>query len=125
MKLLIKLAITALLANAAFRLGTEYLVHYKFRDSIREAAMFRAKDDDELAQRVMETAETYGVPLAPDAFTMRRDTREAVVEGSYVKRIELVPGFPYDWKFDFQIQAFVNQIPPLPGAPPKTMNQGR
>jgi len=66
MKLLIKLAITALLANAAFRLGTEYLTHYKFRDSVREAAMFRAGSDDELRQRVMETADSYGIPLKDD-----------------------------------------------------------
>ena len=81
MKLLIKLAVAALLANAAFRIGTEYFVHYQFRDSVREAAMFRAKNDEELGQRVMEVAATYDVPLPPDGFSMRRDAREAVVEG--------------------------------------------
>ena len=117
MKLIIKLAVTALLANAAFRIGTEYLVHYKFRDSVREAAMFRARNDEELGQRVMEMAATYDVPLAPDGFTTRRDGREIVVTGSYTKKIEIVPGFPYDWKFDFSIQSFVNNVPLLPGAP--------
>jgi hypothetical protein len=117
MKLLIKLTIAALLANAAFRIGTEYFVHYQFRDSVREAAMFRARNDEELGQRVMEIAATYNLPLAPDSFTLRRDAREALVQGSYVKTIEVVPGFPYDWRFDFQIQAFVNNVPPLPGAP--------
>ena len=117
MKLLIKLVITALLANAAFRIGTEYLVHYKFRDSVREAAMFRARNNEELGQRVMEMAAIYDVPLAADGFTTRRDGREAVVTGSYTKPIEIVPGFPYQWKFDFDIQAFVNSVPLLPGAP--------
>jgi len=121
MKLLIKLAITALVANALFRVGTEYLVYYKFRDSVREAAMFRAKNNDELGQRIMEIAGTYDVPLAADGFTMRRDDREALVEGSYVKPIELAPGFPYQWRFGFEIQAFVNSVPPLAGAPPKTL----
>ena len=117
MKLIIKLAITALLANAAFRIGTEYLVHYKFRDSVREAAMFRARNDEELGQRVMETAAAYDVPLAPDGFTMKRDARRAIVNGSYTKKIEIAPGFPYDWKFDFSIEVFVNSVPLLPGAP--------
>lgn len=117
MKLLIKLAITAALVHAAFRLGTEYLVHYQFRDAVREAAMFRARNIEELGQQVMEVATTHGVPLAADSFTMRRDNREAVVQGSYVKPIELLPGFPYDWRFDFQVQAFVNNVPLLPGAP--------
>ena len=39
MKFLIKLAIAALVANACFRIGTEYLTYIKFRDSIRDAAM--------------------------------------------------------------------------------------
>ena len=117
MKLLIKLAIVALLANAAFRIGTQYLVHYQFRDSVREAAMYRAKSDVELRETVMEMAEQQGVPLAPDGFTVRRDTREANIEGSYVKPIEVVPGYPYNWKFDFTIQAYISPVPPLPGAP--------
>ena len=117
MKLIIKLAITALIANAMFRVGTEYLVYYKFRDSVREAATFKAKNDDELGQRVMEIAETYDVPLAPDGFTMRRGPREAIVQGSYVKPIDLAPGFPYQWRFEFQIQAYVTSVPLLPGAP--------
>ena len=59
MKLLIRLAITALLANAAFRFGNEYLIHYRFTDSVREVATYRAGSDAELRQRVLETAMSY------------------------------------------------------------------
>ena len=122
MKLLIKLAITALLANAAFRLGTEYLVHYKFRDSVREAAMYRAGSDDELRQRVMETADAYSIPLKEDGFTIRRDSGQAFILGSYTKPIELVPGFPYSWRFNWEIEAIVNDVPSLPGSVPKSVH---
>ena len=123
MKLLFKLAITALIANAAFRLGTEYLTHYKFRDSVREAAMFRAGSDDELRQRVMETAASYSIPLKEDGFTIRRDSGQADIQGSYTKPIELVPGFPYAWRFNWEIEAIVNDVPLLPGAPvPKSVH---
>jgi hypothetical protein len=117
MKLLIKLAITAFLANAAFRLGTEYLTHYKFRDSVREAAMFRAGSDDELRQRVMETADSYSIPLKEDGFTIRRDSGQAFIRGTYTKPIEFVPGLPYPWRFTWEIEAIVNDVPLLPGAP--------
>ncbi|OFW20388.1 MAG: hypothetical protein A3H97_20880 [Acidobacteria bacterium RIFCSPLOWO2_02_FULL_65_29] len=117
MKLIIKLAITALLANAAFRVGTEYLAHYQFRDSVRETAMFGAKNDEELSQRVIELAENHNIPLEPDAFIVRRDGREALVRGSYTKPIQIAPGFPYQWKFEFEVQVFTNTVPPLPGAP--------
>ncbi len=119
MKLVIKLAILAVIVNAGFRVGTEYVVHYQFRDTIREAAMFKARTDDELGQTVMETATNYEIPLDPDGFTMRRDGREAVVQGSYTKSIEIFPGYKYQWKFPFTIQAFVNTVPPLAGAPPR------
>ena len=122
MKLLIKLAITALLANAAFRLGTEYLTHYKFRDSVREAAMFRAGSDDELRQRVVETAAAYSIPLKEDEFTIRRDSGQAFIRGTYTKPIEFVRGFPYAWRFDWEIEAIVSDVPLLPGSPtPKSV----
>ena len=119
MKLIIKLAILAIILNAGFRVGKEYLNYYQFRDTIREAAMFTARTDDELGTAVMDSATAYDVPLAPDGFTMRRDGREALVVGSYTKPIELFPGYKYEWKFPFTIQAYVNTIPPLAGAPPK------
>jgi hypothetical protein len=119
MKLIFKLAILAVIINAAFRVGGEYVAYYQFRDTIREAAMFTARTDDELGQAVMESATTFDVPLAPDGFTMRRDGREATVQGSYTKNIELFPGYKYPWKFPFTIQAFVNTVPPLAGAPPR------
>lgn len=119
MKLIIKLAILAVIVNAIFRVGSEYVAHYQFRDTIREAAMFRARTDDELGQTVMETATAYDIPLAADGFTMRRDGREATVEGSYTKSIEIFPGYKRDWKFPFTIQAYVNTVPPLAGAPPR------
>jgi hypothetical protein len=126
MKLLIKLAITALLANALFRVGTQYLVHYNFRDSVREAAMFQAKTDDELRDRVMEIAASYDVPQTDGGFTVKRDARQALLHGTYTKKIEIVPGFPYDWKFDWDIDAYVNTIPLLPGAPtPKSVKPPR
>ena len=81
MKSIIKLAFLALVLNAAFRVGTEYVTYYQFRDTIREAAMFTARTDDELGQAVMESATNYNVPLAPDGFTMHRDGREATVTG--------------------------------------------
>jgi hypothetical protein len=119
MKAIIKLAILAAILNAAFRVGTEYVTYYQFRDTIREAAMFTARTDDELGQAVMESATNYEVPLEPDGFTMKRDGREALVQGSYTKPIEVFPGYKYPWKFPFTIQAYVNTVPPLAGAPPR------
>jgi len=40
LKLLIKLALAALVANAAYRLGTAYLSYYRFTDAVAQTAQF-------------------------------------------------------------------------------------
>ncbi|MGC4085671.1 MAG: hypothetical protein QM736_26980 [Vicinamibacterales bacterium] len=55
-KLFIKLAIVALVANAAYHIGSEYLTYVKFRDAIRDAAMFKAKTDADLLGRILNLA---------------------------------------------------------------------
>jgi len=108
MKLLIRLAITALLANAAFRFGNEYLIHYRFTDSVREVATYRAGTDAELRQRVLETAMSYGIPLEEDGFTIQVESGRALIRGAYTKPIEVVPGFPFHWRFNWEVDAPVN-----------------
>ena len=79
MKLLIKLAIAALLANAAYRIGSEYLTYIKFRDAIRDAAMFKATDDVELRKKIMDLSDEYDVPLVDEALIIHREERHVVI----------------------------------------------
>jgi hypothetical protein len=120
MKLLIRLAITVLLANAAFRIGNEYLIHYRFRDSVREVATYRAGSDAELRQRVLDTAMSYSIPLEEDGFTIQLESGRALIRGAYTKRIEVVPGLPFPWRFNWEVEAPVNDAPriALPGSRP-------
>ncbi len=117
MKLLIKLAVAALVANAIFRVGTEYIVHYTFRDLVREAAMFQAKNEDELRERVVEIAAANDVPLDATAFTVQRNGRQYLISGTYTKQIEVAPRFPVAWKFNWDVEAYTSDTPLLPGAP--------
>ena len=56
-KLIIKLAIAALIANAAWRLGSSYLAFYKFQDAVKESVLFGSdKTVDQLRSRTMELA---------------------------------------------------------------------
>ena len=70
-KLIIKLAIAALIANAAWRLGSTYLAFYKFQDAVKESVLFGAdKTVDQLRSRTMELASQYDLPLAEENFTI-------------------------------------------------------
>ena len=111
MKLLIKLAIAALIVNAAWRLGSEYTTHYRFADSVTEAALDFEQSESLLRQRVLEIAAEYGVPLGDDAFTIRRENRHTYVEGTYVKPILFFPGYQRDWTFNFAADGYLI-VPP-------------
>lgn len=117
MKLLIKLAIAALLANAAYRIGSEYLTYIKFRDAIRDAAMFKATDDVELRKKIMDLSDEYDVPLVDEALIIHREERHVVIEGKYTKPIEVVPTYNYPWPFSWTVDAMVSTTYPL--VPPK------
>lgn len=111
-KLVLKLAIAALLANAAYRVGSEYLTYFKFRDAVRDAAMFKARNDEELAAQIMDLASEYDVPLLESALSINRAERQVQVDGSYDKLIEVVPTFFYTWHFSWSIDATVSIIIP-------------
>ena len=117
LKLLIKLAIAALVANAGYRVGSEYLTHIKFRDAVRDAAMFKAKDDEELRHRIMDLSSEYGIPLSDEDLTIQREDRHVFIQGSYKKSIEVVPRVLYPWPFRWEIDAMTSTTVPL--IPPK------
>ena len=106
-KLLIKLAIVALLANAAFHIGSEYLTYIRFRDAVRDAAMFKAKNDTELMARIVDLAEQYEVPIDEDNVTLGREDRRVSIDGWYDKPIEIVPSYQYPWHFSMSLEVLV------------------
>ncbi len=115
-KLIIKLAIVALLANAGYRVGTEYLSHIRFRDAVREVATFRSTDNADLRRRIAQQAEKFDIPQADDDVDILREGRHVVVKGVYQKQIEVVPGYQYPWDFrwemDIQMPAQLPYYPP-------------
>ncbi len=111
-KLVLKLAIAALLGNAAYRVGSEYLTYFKFRDAVRDAAMFKARNDAELSTQIMDLASDYDVPLSESALLINRDDRQVQVDGSYDKVIEVVPTIFYTWHFSWSTDATMSIIIP-------------
>ena len=103
-KLILRLAIAALVANAAWRVGSAYVSHYKFQDSVQQAALFRGSmTDDALRRRIFEFASDFDIPVSDDQVTLTTTLRHTVVEGGYTRIIELAPGFEYPWEFTFHV----------------------
>jgi hypothetical protein len=112
-KLLLKLAIVALLANAAYHIGSEYLTYIRFRDAIRDAAMFKARNDAELLVRIMDLANHYEVPLEEEHVSIERAERKVNVEGWYDKPIEIAPNYRYPWHFGLSLEVLTPTASPV------------
>jgi hypothetical protein len=117
MKLLIKLVIAALVANALYRVGAEYLNYFRFRDAVRDAAMFKARNDDDLRERVVGLAQEYDIPISGEDVAIHRENRLVTVDASYRKAIEVLPRYQMGWPFDVSVEVQVSSGVLLPGAP--------
>src|SRR5947207_1059502 len=104
-KLIVKLAVAALIANAAWRIGSSYVSFYKFKDAVTEEAQFGAdKSVDQLRERVVILAQQYDVPVDVDGVTITKGAQRTRIAGSYTKSIEVVPGFKYPWAFSWDVE---------------------
>jgi hypothetical protein len=110
-RLLVKLALAAFIANAVWRIGSDYVTHFKFRDGVREAATYEASDGD-LRQRITALAAEFDLPLDESALNIQRDERHVVVDGAYVRPIQLLPGYEYPWRFTWSVDASAGRTPP-------------
>jgi hypothetical protein len=112
-KLLVKVAVAALIANAAWRTGSAYLKFYRFRDAVAETVQFGTdKTKAELQQRVLELASEYDIPIAADAVSVRRDEQNhTFVDGSYLEPVDLLPGYRYLWPFVCHVDVFTISTP--------------
>lgn len=117
LKLLVKLAVTAFLVNAAFRIGSEYFTHYQFRDAVRSAAITRQQSGEELRSEVLALASDYGVPQGDETLFIEQDERHTIVEGSYEKPILLLPNYEYRWRFDWAVEGYVVPVAPVSPSP--------
>jgi hypothetical protein len=104
MRTLLKLAVVALLANAAWHLFGAYSPNYKLQDGIQYAAQNRGPlTDDALKDRILEIANQFDVPVTAADVSITRQGPHTLVDLSYVRPVELAPGFRYPWSFSIHV----------------------
>ena len=109
-KFVIKLAIVALLANATWRIGSAYATAYRFEDAVHQATQFRGrKTDVELRQRFGELATEFDVPIKAEDFVIKAVPTHYMVDVSYIRPIDVFPGYTYQWPFAVHVDVFVDR----------------
>lgn len=107
MKVLLKLAIVALLANTTWHVWGVYSAHFKFKDAAETASQYNAaKGEEELRARILDLAAQYDVPVTDANFTLRRVENHTIADGSYTRPVELLPGFSFPWTFTWHVDTF-------------------
>jgi hypothetical protein len=107
MKLIVKFLIVALVANAAWHLLIAYTAHYRFKDSVEESAQYGIDlSDDRLRQRVVDLMVQFDIPADADSFTLRREDTHTIIDGSYTRTIDLVPGYSRRWPFSWHVDTY-------------------
>ena len=108
LKLILKLVLVALIANATWRLGSAYVAFYRFKDAVAETAQFgNQRSKAELLQRVFELASQFDIPLAIDAVSIRRDDlNHTIIDGSYTQPVDVLPRYRYLCPFSWHVDVF-------------------
>ena len=108
MRMLLRLAVVALLANATWHLFGAYYPNYKLQDAVKYAAQNGAALTPEaLRDTVVELSSQFDVPLTGDQVTVARQSTHTIVDLSYKRPIELVPGFRYQWPFSIHVDVVI------------------
>lgn len=117
MKVVIKLLIAALIANGTWRVGSAYSAYYKFKDAVADTTQHRGdKTDVQLRERVFELANQYDIPINENLTVTRKDDH-TIVEGSFTRPIDILPGFTYGWPFTVHVDTYTIAPPRLHGSP--------
>ena len=106
-KLLIKLAIVALVANAAFHIMVAYTSYYRFKDAVQQTTQFgNDKSIEQIKARVLSLASDYDLPISEDDVTVKREQLHTLVDGAFTKTLDLLPGYSRPWTFEFHTDTF-------------------
>jgi hypothetical protein len=111
-KTIVKLAFVALLANATWQVFNVYWAHYKFSDAVRSTTQFRGdKSDALLRERILELAGQFDVPVSDENLAIQHVGDHTLVDGSYTRAVQLVPGLTYSWPFILHTDTFPMRQP--------------
>ena len=113
-KSIIKVLIAVAIANTLWHVASAYLSYYRFEDSVHELALHSAdRTESQVKDKVAELAAMYDEPLEADAIEVKKEELHTYVNGSYIKSVNLFPGYDYQLPFVLKVEAFVIEPPKL------------
>jgi hypothetical protein len=110
MKTIIQIAVAFTLLTGAVQGGRAAVKHYSFVDAIQEAMLCAGgRTEDQIADKVMQLAGDYQIPLDPEKVSVERLPYEINIEAPYTDTVNLLPGF-YTRRWDFDTSVHVRLL---------------
>jgi hypothetical protein len=121
-KTLIKIAIALLVIHGAARVGYAFWNSYRYEDALLQIAQFADRSTErQVCDEALSAAGEYGLPITAAGLTVRKGTNppyncetgpiqgkssapgrmsgQLSIEGTYMDRLQLLPGYFYPWEF--------------------------
>jgi hypothetical protein len=95
-KLIIKLAIVAVILNGVARAGNTAWKYYQFKDATQQIAVFGSQTaTSRLHGQVMDKARSLGLPVADEQVSVTRDGLRTTIAVAYEQPVEIFPQYVY------------------------------
>jgi hypothetical protein len=107
-KVVIKLAIVALIANALYRVVPPYYNNWKFRDALKEVATFPGYKATlpQVLDKCERVAKDHDLDLTRDDFVvvMAAGSKTTTIDTRYAVEMSYVPGHKKEHIFDVHVE---------------------
>lgn len=104
-KLVLKLAVVALLAHAAIKIVPIFWSNLRFKDALAEQARFAGKKtEDELRNRAEKIANDLEIPVTGETITIKKAGSVTTYDTRYVAQLEYFPHRYYPWEFVIHVE---------------------
>jgi hypothetical protein len=115
-KLIIKLAIVALIVHAGVKIVPVFWSNFQFRDRLAEQARFAGKkSEEELRNRAERTANDLEIPVTGEGISVHKVGAQTTFDTHYTAQLEYFPKRFYPWEFVIHVEetppAYSNYIP--------------
>src|SRR5262249_54284204 len=104
-KLVLKLALVALVAHAAIKIVPVFWSNLRFKDALAEQARFAGKKtEDELRNRAEKIANDLEIPVTGESIAIKRTGAQTSFDTRYVAQLEYFPRRFYPWEFVIHVE---------------------
>lgn len=104
-KLVLKLAVVALLAHAGIKIVPIFWANLRFKDALAEQARFAGKkSEEELRNRAEKIANDLEIPVTGETITIKKAGALTTYDTRYVAQLEYFPRQFYPWEFVVHVE---------------------